>query len=69
MDIIIFSTLVQEHISSLKQIFTKKSRFKIQLDKSEFFRKEVEFLGHVATPDGIKPKKKKKKLYYSIKTF
>lgn len=27
----------------------------MQLDKSEFLRKEVAFLGHVITPNGIKP--------------
>ena len=28
---------------------------KIQLDKSEFLRKEVAFLGHIVTPAGVKP--------------
>jgi hypothetical protein len=60
-DIIIFSTSLQEHTSNLRLVFEKlrKCRFKIQLDKSEFLRKEVEFLGHVITPDGIKPNPKK----------
>jgi hypothetical protein len=44
-DIIIFSTSLQEHTSNLRLVFEKlrKCRFKIQLDKSEFLRKEVEF--------------------------
>lgn len=56
-DIIIFSTSLQEHISNLKLVFSKlrDSNLKIQLDKSEFFKKNVEFLGHVITPGGIKP--------------
>jgi hypothetical protein len=60
-DIIIFSTSLQEHISNLRLVFEKlrKCKFKIQLDKSEFLRKEVEFLGHVITPDGIKPNPRK----------
>lgn len=56
-DIIIFSTSLQEHIVKLKSVFDRlrKFNFKVQLDKSEFLRKEVNYLGHVITPDGIKP--------------
>lgn len=56
-DIIIFSTSLQEHISNLKQVFQKlrDSKLKIQLDKSEFLKQNVEFLGHVITPQGIRP--------------
>lgn len=56
-DIIIFSTSLQEHIQNLKQVFSKlrESKLKIQLDKSEFLKQNVEFLGHVITPQGIKP--------------
>lgn len=35
---------------------------KIQFDKSEFLRKEVEFLGHVVTENGIRPNDKKVKV-------
>lgn len=60
-DIIIFSTSLQEHISNLKQVFQRLSdaKLKIQLDKSEFLRQNVEFLGHIITPSGIKPNPKK----------
>lgn len=56
-DIIIFSTSLQEHITRLREVFDRlrAANFKIQLDKSEFLRKEVAYLGHVVTPDGIKP--------------
>ncbi|CAH2014093.1 unnamed protein product [Acanthoscelides obtectus] len=56
-DIIIFSTSLQEHISRLREVFERlrQSNFKIQLDKSEFLRKEVSYLGHVVTADGVKP--------------
>lgn len=48
---------LQEHITNLKKVFQRlrETNFKIQLDKSEFLRKEVNYLGHVITPDGIKP--------------
>ena len=60
-DIIIFSTGLQEHIQNLRLVFSKlrESNFKIQLDKSEFLQKQIEFLGHIVTPDGIKPHTKK----------
>ena len=60
-DIIIFSTSLEEHIANLRLVFDqlRRSRLKIQIDKSEFLRKEVEFLGHVITPQGIKPNPRK----------
>lgn len=56
-DVIIFSKSLQEHLIHIKQIFTKfrEVNLKVQLDKSEFLNKEVAFLGHLITPDGIKP--------------
>ena len=56
-DIIVFSTSLQEHLVRLKQVFQRllEANFKIQLDKSEFLKKEVSYLGHVVTSDGIKP--------------
>ena len=67
-DIIVFSTSLQEHIESLGKVFQKlrNSNLKIQLDKSEFLRKEVTFLGHLITPDGVKPNPLKLK---AIKDF
>lgn len=67
-DIVIFSTSLQEHVIRLKSIFErlKKANLKVQLDKCEFFRKEVAYLGHVITPDGVKPNPDK---IYAIKNF
>lgn len=58
---IIFSTSLQEHLNSIKLIFEKlkEANLKIQLDKSEFLKKETEFLGHIVTIEGIKPNPKK----------
>jgi len=60
-DIIIFSSSLEEHIKHLKLVFQKlrESKLKIEIDKSEFLRKDVEFLGHVVTPEGVKPNPKK----------
>lgn len=60
-DIIIFSPTLDEHIKHLESVFKKldQANLRIQIDKSEFLRKETEFLGHVITPDGIRPNQKK----------
>ncbi|KAL7306691.1 hypothetical protein TKK_0001364 [Trichogramma kaykai] len=60
-DIVIFSKSLQEHLQHIKLIFEELKQFnlKMQLDKSEFLRKEVPFLGHIITPDGIKPNPEK----------
>lgn len=56
-DVVIFSKSLHDHLVHLKMIFNKFREYnlKVQLDKSEFLRKEVSFLGHVITPEGIKP--------------
>ena len=56
-DIIVFSTSLQEHLENLAKIFICLKRFnmKVQLDKSEFLHKEVAFLGHLVTSEGVKP--------------
>lgn len=60
-DIIIFSASIEEHIDSLNKIFKRleEAKLMIQLDKSEFMKKETEFLGHIVTLDGIRPNPKK----------
>lgn len=56
-DILVFSTSLQEHTVNLKTIFQRlrESNFKIQMDKSEFLKQETPYLGHIITPDGVKP--------------
>jgi len=56
-DIMVYSTSLQEHVTDLEKVFKKlaEANFKLQLDKTEFLRKEVEYLGHVVTQQGIRP--------------
>lgn len=56
-DLIIFIVSLQEHIERLREVFTRlrQSNFKVQLDKFEFLHKEVAYLGHKITNDGVKP--------------
>lgn len=63
-DIIIFSTSLQEHLVNLSKILEtlRKHNLKIQIDKSEFLQKEVAFLGHIVTPEGVKPNPEKIKV-------
>jgi transposase InsO family protein len=56
-DIFIFSPSISEHQSHLLQILEifKANNIIINLEKSSFFQKEVKYLGHIITQDGIKP--------------
>lgn len=54
-DIIIFSKDEESHCKNLKTIFETLSaaNVKCQLDKCEFFKNKVEFLGFVISDKGI----------------
>lgn len=55
-DIIIFSKTEDDHVRHIQDIFhtLNRARMKVQLDKCRFFEKQVEFLGFVVSPDGIR---------------
>lgn len=67
-DIVVYSTSLQEHTLNLGKVFTRlrDSNLKVQLDKSEFLHKECAFLGHIISPEGIKPNPEK---IHAIKNF
>lgn len=54
-DIIIFSSSIDEHLKHLETVFDKlcKHSLSIQLDKTEFLKEKLPFLGHIITADGI----------------
>lgn len=56
-DIVVYSVSLQEHLEKLTRVFNKlrQANLKIQLDKSHFMAKEIEFLGHIVSSEGIKP--------------
>lgn len=60
-DIIIYSINLQTHLSDIQKVLQtlREANLKVQCDKSEFLRKEVEFLGHLVTVDGVRPNLKK----------
>lgn len=60
-DIIVYSSSLQEHIEKLRLVFERlrATNLKVTLDKCEFFRKEVLYLGHIITKEGLKPNNNK----------
>jgi len=62
-DIIIFSKTEEEHMKHIEEVFSRLAKvgFHLKLRKCEFFKEEIEFLGHVINRDGIKPNPEKVK--------
>lgn len=60
-DIIIFSKDEKSHLDHVDKVFgtLERANMKIQLDKCEFFKNEVEFLGFIVAKEGIKTNPKK----------
>ena len=56
-DIIIFSRTVEEHLDHIKQVFKKlrSTNLSIKLSKCHFFTKEIQYLGHILSTNGIRP--------------
>ena len=56
-DIVIYGATLKEHNERLTAVFRRlrQNNLKLQPNKCEFLRKEVMYLGHVITEDGIRP--------------
>ena len=54
-DLLIYSDSIEQHLEHLEKIFEKfrESKLKVKLSKSEFFKEELEFLGHKIGIHGI----------------
>lgn len=67
-DIIIFSDSLENHLLRLEKVFLRlrENHLRIQLDKSEFLKKETKYLGHIITDKGVKPNPE---LIKAIKNF
>ena len=59
-DILIHSTTFDDHLSHVVQVLQtlKVAHLKIRIDKCQFSKNSVEFLGHLITSEGIGPNKK-----------
>lgn len=67
-DIIVFGKTMEEHNRNLIILFNRlrDTNLKLQPDKCEYVKPELEYLGHVITPDGVKPNEEKCK---AVKEF
>ena len=59
-DILIYSTAFNDHLSHVAQAIQtlKVTYLKIRINKSQFTKNSVEFVGHLINPDGIGSNKK-----------
>lgn len=56
-DLIVIGASEQHHLANLQSVFDacRKSNLKLNPYKCQFFRKEVTYLGHLCTPNGVTP--------------
>ena len=69
-DIIIFSKSVEEHLAHLEEVFGRLHDANVKLNpkKCSFAKQKVEYLGHLVTPQGIKPNPAKIKVVQGFPT-
>ena len=68
-DIIIFSTTAKEHMKHIQIVIDrlKAAQLKLKKSKCAFFKKELYYLGHLLTTEGIKPQLEKVKAIHEMK--
>ena len=56
-DIIIFSKTEEEHLNHLEEIFVRLRKFglKMKREKCSFFKKHIQYLGHLVSERGLEP--------------
>ncbi|UYV65143.1 K02A2.6-like, partial [Cordylochernes scorpioides] len=56
-DVLIATASIEEHLALLKTIFARLEKYNIKLKKEKclFLQKEIEYLGHLVTEEGIRP--------------
>ena len=56
-DIIIYSSTPEEHLQHIKTVFEKlcHAKLSMKLSKCHFFAKEIQYLGHILSVEGIRP--------------
>ena len=66
-DIIVFSKTIDEHIGHLEDVFKllANAGLRLKLDKCDFFKNEIEYLGHVVSREGVAPNKQKLKAIFN----
>ena len=58
--ILVFSPTLEQHLLHLRAVIKRISEagLKLKPSKCRFVRSEVEYLGHIITPEGLKPNSK-----------
>jgi len=53
--LLVYSQTLKEHLEHIKLVIQKikKAGLKLKLNKCCFVKEEVEYLGHILTPDGL----------------
>ena len=56
-DILLYSKTFEEHIEHIEAVFSRlrNAGLKLKMSKCDFLKREVNYLGHVVSPNGIKP--------------
>lgn len=56
-DVIVFSKTFEEHLERLARVFSalQKAHLKLKLSKCHFAQREVKYLGHIVSAEGIAP--------------
>ncbi|XP_028292970.1 uncharacterized protein K02A2.6-like [Gouania willdenowi] len=54
-DVVVYSTSIDDHLQRLGAVLSRLQRegLKVKLSKCDFFKKEVKYLGHVISADGV----------------
>jgi hypothetical protein len=67
-DIIVFGETTSEHDENLKRVLERLDKYGLKVNKSKFIHRqeEVEYLGHIISKEGIKPRYNGK---YSIENY
>ena len=57
-DVIVFSQTEEEHLTQLRAVFEhfREHGLKLKPSKCHFLRKEIAFLGHKVSEEGMKPR-------------
>ena len=56
-DIIVFSETAEQHLKHIQIVLAKlrEANLKLKKSKCSFFKKEIHYLGHLLTTEGVKP--------------
>ena len=68
-DIIIFSNTAEEHLRHIQIVINRlrSAQLKLKKSKCSFFKKELYYLGHLLTTEGIKPQIEKVKAIHKMR--